>query len=465
MRGEFALGGGLQLTVQPYFHANRGGGDWHAPSYGASWAPDPINFRQTQYHDNRVGGLARLGADFAAGGTANHLEAGTWLESNTDRIRRPRWGLVNYAAGPDVNFSDPIRLDFDRSGSIGTTMLYAQNTTRALGDRLAVTYGAKYLRVNADFTNNGNTPTNGLTAPVFADVSRPSFSLPTKAGVLPQAGAVFRATGTEEVFANYAENVNQFPYSPATGVYNASPTTFDYFRGRVDPERSTTVEGGVRTRRGPVEAGLTGYAVNYRNRLLGISLCPQTVSCATGFGNVGSVHTRGVEGLFNSALPAGLRFYAAASYNASTYGRDYLANESDPTSAVHTGGKHVVDAPRFLGSTSLGYTRDRLYAAVVGRYVDKRFFTYTNDLVTYDNRLIPGGGYAPAYGVADLNVRYRLGPVGRLRALDVQANALNVFDRRYVSTVGTNGFTTAGDYATLLTGAPRQVFLTLGSTF
>lgn len=34
----------------------------------------------------------------------------------------------------------------------------------------------------------------------------------------------------------------------------------------------------MRTRRGPVEAGLTGYAVNYRNRLLGIALCPQTVS-------------------------------------------------------------------------------------------------------------------------------------------------------------------------------------------
>ncbi|HEY0776856.1 MAG TPA: TonB-dependent receptor [Gemmatirosa sp.] len=465
LRGELALGGGLQLTVQPYFHANRGGGDWHAPSYGASWAPDPVNFRQTQYHDDRFGTTARLGRAFDLGATTNRFEVGTWLESNTTRIRRPRWGLVNYAAGPDVNFSDPIRLDFDRTGDIGTTLVYAQNTTRLLQDRLSFTYGAKYLRVNADFANNGNTPTNGLTAPVFADSGRPSLSVPTKGGVLPQAGGVYRVTASEELFANYAENVNQYPYNPGGGVYNASPATFDYFRNTAKPEHATTFEGGARTRRGPVEAGLTAYAVNYRNRLLGIALCPQTVSCASGFGNVGSVHTRGVEGLANLALPDGFRFYAAAAYNASTYGANYLANQGDPTSTVATKGKDVVDAPRFLGSSSLGYTRDRLYASLTGRYVDKRFFTYTNDLVTYDGQTIRGGGYAPAYTVADLSARYRFGPYGRLRGLDVQANALNLFDRRYISTVGTNGFTTSSDYATLLTGAPRQLFVTVGSTF
>ena len=216
----------------------------------------------------------------------------------------------------------------------------------------------------------------------------------------------------------------------------------------------------MRTQRGPVEAGLTGYVVNYRNRLLGVALCPQTVTCATGFGNVGSVHTRGVEALLNAALPAGLRFYAAGSYNASTYQKDYLAVQNDPTSNVATRGKDVVDAPRLLGSTSLGYARDRLYAAVVGRYVDKRYFTYTNDLAAGDGR-----GYAPAYAVADVNARYRFGPSGRLRALDVQVNALNLFNRRYLSTVGTNGFTASGDNETLLAGAPRQLFVTLGSTF
>lgn len=464
LRGEFALATGVRLDVQPYYHANRGGGDWHAPSYGASWSPDPIMFRQTQYRGDRGGVTARLTADLAPGGVRNRLEVGAWREGNTTRIRRPRWRLADYEQGPTVDFSDPIRLDFDRSGDIRTTLLYAQNTTRLLADRLALTYGLKYLRVDADFANNGNTPTDGAVAPVFADSGRPSLSIPTKGGLLPQVGAVFRATTSEELFATVAENVNQFPYSPSGGVYNASPATFAYFRNTAKPERATTVEGGVRTRRGAVEASLTGYTIAYRNRLLGISLCPQTVTCASGFGNVGSVHTRGVEGALNYALPAGLRLYTSGAYNASTYARDYEAVQGDPTTRVATRGKDVVDAPRLLGSASLGYQRARLGGAVTARYVDRRFFTYTNDLVRFDGTRVPGGGYVPGYGVTDVSLRYRIGGTGVRRGVDLQLNALNVFDRRYIGTVGTNGFTTADDYQTLLTGAPRQLFFTVGST-
>ena len=248
-------------------------------------------------------------------------------------------------------------------------------------------------------------------------------------------------------------------------MYNANPATFDFFRHTAKPERATTVEGGVRTRRGGLEAGLTGYAIDYRNRLLGISLCPATVSCASGFGNVGSVHTRGAEVALGYALPRGFRLYGSGSYNASTYADDYRANQSDAASTVPTRGKDVVDAPRRLASASLGYQHARVAATLTGRYVDRRYFTYTNDLVEADGTRVASGGFVPAYALADLSARYRLGPFGRVRGVDVQVNALNLFDRRYVSTVGTNGFTAADDYQTLLTGAPRQLFVTLGTQF
>jgi glutamine amidotransferase-like uncharacterized protein len=51
------------------------------------------------------------------------------------------------------------------------------------------------------------------------------------------------------------------------------------------------------------------------------------------------------------------------------------------------------------------------------------------------------------------------------RQVATQVNALNLFDRRYVSTLGTNGFTTNTDYQTLLTGALRELFVTLATTF
>jgi iron complex outermembrane recepter protein len=54
LKGEFRRRH-TRVEVQPYLHLNRGGGDWHAPSYGASYSPDPIMFRQTQYKANRSG--------------------------------------------------------------------------------------------------------------------------------------------------------------------------------------------------------------------------------------------------------------------------------------------------------------------------------------------------------------------------------------------------------------------------
>jgi iron complex outermembrane receptor protein len=43
-------------------------------------------------------------------------------------------------------------------------------------------------------------------------------------------------------------------------------------------------------------------------------------------------------------------------------------------------------------------------------------------------------------------------------------NVTNLFDKQYISTIGTNGFQASdpnGTAQTLLTGAPRQFFLTL----
>jgi iron complex outermembrane recepter protein len=465
VKGDFALADAVHLEVQPYMHLDRGGGDWHAPSYGATWSPDPIMFRQSQYHDNRGGVTGKLTASFNAGDMPNKLEVGGWYESNTTDIRRPRWRLTDYASGPDVNYSDVLRLDFDRVGEIGTTVFYAQNTTQLLENKLSVTYGAKYLYVSADFHSNGNTPTDGIVAPVFGDAGRPTLSAPTKGGILPQVGVVYRVNDQDELFANLSENVNQFPYSPGGGVYNADPSTFNFFRNTAKPEHATTYELGGRTRRGATEAGLTVYTIAYRNRLLGIALCPPTATCATGFGNVGSVSSAGVEGVVAQDLGNGFKVTATGSFNSSTFDSNYRTNQSDPKSEVQIKGKNVQDAPRLLGNASLSYTSGRLSANAGERYVSERFFTYTNDLVDDNGTVHPGAGKVPGYAVTDLGARYRLGSFSAMRSVDLQLNVSNLFDKRYISTMGSNGFTPSSDFQTLLTGAPRQVFLTVSTLF
>jgi iron complex outermembrane recepter protein len=461
LKGEFKPTASTRVEVQPYLHLNRGGGDWHAPSYGASYSPDPIMFRQTQYKANRSGLMAKGVATFAVGRISNQFEVGGWYEMNESSNRRPRWGLVNYLQGPDVDFTRVLRLDYDRTGDVTTNLLYAQNTSRLLNERLTLSYGAKFLRVNADFRSNGNTPTNGFVAPIFADANRPNLNIEMDGGLLPQVGAIFKVNDRDELFVNWSENMNQFPLNPAGGVYNTAVTTFEFFKSTAKAERATTLELGTRTRRGRIEAGLTGYSIDYRNRLLGIALCPQTVTCASGFGNVGSVNTMGLEGVINADLGRGFRGFASATLNSSKFGDDYLSNPSNPSSLVNTKDKFVQDAPQQMLNASLAYARNKVSISVGGRYVGERYFTYTNDLNTVGD----GEGKVPGYFVSDVSARYRLGAIGALKSLELQLNASNLLDERYIATMGSGGFVARGDLPTFLTGAPRQLFFTVSTTF
>ncbi|GAC1655356.1 MAG: TonB-dependent receptor [Gemmatimonadaceae bacterium] len=438
---DFKVGPLTHFLVTPYVHRDKGAGDWHAPSYGAAYSPDSIMFRQSQYDDRRYGATARLTTVIGA----SLVEGGLWYEDNTTTIRRPRWRLVNYAQGPEVNFGNELRLDFDRTGAIKTATVYLQSTTALLDEKLRVTYGAKYLHVGAEFHNNGNTD----GAPLFADAARPSLSVPTDGGVLPQVGAVYAATETEQLFANYSVNVNAYPYSPSGGVYATSPAAFNYFKSTAKPEKAYTYEVGVRTKRAGVEGSLALYTIDYRNRLLGIASCAATVTCASVFGNVGSVSSRGAEALLQWQVTPELVWLTSGAYNRSAYNDDYTTGKT----VVSTSGKRVVDAPEFLASSGFRLTVGSVLAGASGRYVDKRYFTYTNDLSV------------PAYATIDAHAGYRVGEFGAAHDLLFQINVTNVFDKDYISTLGSNGFTASGDNQTLLAGARRLVYITVGSSF
>ncbi len=47
----------------------------------------------------------------------------------------------------------------------------------------------------------------------------------------------------------------------------------------------------------------------------------------------------------------------------------------------------------------------------------------------------------------------------------MQLNATNLFDKKYVGTIGSGGFVNSGDAQTLLVGAPQQFFATLKTGF
>ena len=445
VKGIFRLADGAKLEVQPYLHTNKGAGDWTAPSYGASWSPDPIFFRQTQYGSQRYG--TNLKATFELPG--NELEIGGWYEHNESTIRRVGWRLKNAAVGPDVDFTNVLRLFFDRTGTYDTALGFIQNTNRLLQGRLKLNYGFKAVHIGADFVNNGRTIAGAKSLP---DSARPNFSFPTSASFLPQFGAVYSASEHDEFFANVSENVNALPYSPQSGVYNTSAAAYQFFRDNTKPERATTVEAGYRTRRGPVEASLTLFNVAYRNRLIGVAVCPLTATCVSSFANVGGVTSRGAEGLVALRLGSGWSVTSTAAFTDATINDNYVSGTAD---TVRSKGKKVVDAPRLLGNVQLRYSKAGFVAQVGGRYVAERYFSILNS----------DDGKVPSYTTLDANAEYTLRGVPGAKELTFRANALNLTDTNYIGTMGTGGFTRSGDTQTLLAGARRLVFLSIGTRF
>jgi len=78
-------------------------------------------------------------------------------------------------------------------------------------------------------------------------------------------------------------------------------------------------------------------------------------------------------------------------------------------------------------------------------------------------------GTSPVSGrfVANAALGYRFEQES-LKGFEIQANVYNLFNKSYIATVGSNGFTNTdpnGTYQTLLPGAPRQFFVTVKKHF
>lgn len=262
-------------------------------------------------------------------------------------------------------------------------------------------------------------------------------------------GVLYSAGETERLFANYSENVNAYPYSPQTGIYNTNPAGFDNLKDNTDPEKARTYEVGIRTRRAAFEASLAGYFIDYRNRLIGVAVCPLTATCVSSFANVGNVTSKGIEGLFSVRLTDGVTWQSSAAFNQSKIDSDY----QDGTNTIASAGKDVVDAPRFLGNTTLRLDRGATSASVTARHVAKRYFTILNT------------EFVPAYTTMDASLGYSFGKLGAFDEFSIRLNAVNLTDESYISTMGTNGFSLTADQETLQAGTKRLFFITIGTRF
>jgi len=430
---EFGFGDGAVFRAQVYRHANEGQGHWVTP-YSASSPTLPLRLRTTEYTIDRRG--LTTGIELPLGD--HTLSFGLWHEDSEHGLQRNFYNL-NADTPPNRAFfyRSPDQRVFAQDFDSRTRVWYLADRIGLMEGRFTIDAGFKALDAKIDAVNRLGTRAQGR--------------IQAKDSFLPQLGLRFELSPGFELFGSYAENMAAFR-AGVNGPFSASQAAFDAIRGTLRPETSKTLEGGFRYGFEGFQGSLTLYHVDFRDRLLTISQCAGIVGCPSALANVGDVETRGAEAAIDWRLAEGLSLFASLSWNDSEYASDYL----DGTTLVPTRGKTVVDAPELLANVELRYAMDGWEARLGAKHTDERFITYLND------------SRVPEFWVADASLSYRFGDLGWAKGLKATLNVTNLFDESYFSTVGSNGFVASdpqGLNYTLLSGAPRQAFLTLEASF
>lgn len=418
-----------------YHHHNKGAGLWFTP-YQASPDGTPVSVRTTEYSIHRWGVVSN--AEMELG---DHLvKAGVWFEDNDfDQARR------FYAASPNAipsvyEFpSNPFLTQWQYAFNTKTTQFSLSDTWTLTRD-LTLGAGFKSLRVATDGQLERGT---GL----------PSGKITAKKGFLPQLGVNWRLTESNELYATVAKNMRAFQAAgTGTSPYATTAAGFEAIKGSLKPETSDTYEAGWRTRGRGYEGSVSAYLVNFHDRLLSVQQGSGIQGNPVVLSNVGNVRATGIEGSLSFRLSSTLSWYNSLSLSKAEYRDDVVSN--NVTVAIK--GKRVTDAPDTMFKSQLGYDDGALFGTLGVDYLSKRYYTYTNDNSVPDRTLV------------NLTAGYRMKNVGLLRELSLQGSVNNLLDKHYISTIGSNGFTNSdptGTYATLLPGAPRQVFVTLTGKF
>lgn len=431
----------VTFKIKAYYHDNTGQGTWFTP-YVPSPNGVPISVRTTEYDIQRGGVFASLNAKVGA----NEITIGGWYEHNDFTQARRFYGLASR--------TDPGRSarEFQRNPfftqwwfdfNTDTLQYYVQDKL-TLGD-FTLNVGWKGFQVD-----NEAVPVIQGTLAAGKIRSRDWFQ--------PHAGIAYQVTDKAELFAGFTQVTRAFVSSSTSGPFSTTQAGFNAIQNTLKPEESDTFEVGGRYHDARFNGTVGAYYVKFRNRLLGIQTGAGIVGNPTILQNVGDVRSFGFEAAGDFRLGGGLTLFASYSYNDTTY-RDDVFNALGVLLAA-TRGKTVVDTPKHLLRGEIAYDSDGFFGRVGANYMSKRYFTYTNDLLVAGDGL----GFVPDRVLVDATLGYRF-DLGLAKPVEIQLNATNLFDKRYISTIGSNGFGNRGDNQTFLAGAPQQFFATLKAGF
>jgi iron complex outermembrane receptor protein len=479
LKYDYQLAANATWSNQVYYHDDHGRGIVAGPIRVAG-LPALFNFyfpgqdlkrvfgnsgyatRTTEYQIDRYGGISTLRLSLGD----HEIEAGYWYEHNRSSAYR-RWYPLD-VNNPSTPYDVPTGVLITQYGSEidnRVMVFHAQDQWRIRPD----------LLLQAGFKSSlqyakGAVPVQPIVGSLANSTGLPVGRVTTKEWFLPQAGAIWDVTDSEQIFVNAQKNLRHFQTYGGGGLSPfslGSQQAFEIFRQTAEPETAWTYELGVRTKRAldlglltAVEGQLTVYHVDFSNRLLGVAPSAAAISIVGGAAivqNVGSVKTDGVDAAATLQFGPHFSLYNAVSYNKSTYQQDYTSGSTTvggvvtPT-IVRTAGKEIPGSPKWMNKFVASANYGGFDVQLIGDYVGKRFATYTNDLSV------------KSYFLTSLQVGYDFDvpPTWAVSRLRASVNVTNLTDEKGDLNVTVSQ--AAGSYSTFPI-PPRQTFVTLSAQF
>ena len=450
LNGHFALTDAVSLDVNPYYQTLDGesfryqdrqriltGGNPRAVTgYNANGGAvrptlttlrnsnvvgGPADMRVTPRDRERYGVTSEIKADNLLG-SGHSLRVGAWYEGGDSTERRNYYPIINSAQSIAYDRSKLNYVEYERTASVETVMLYAQDEFKALNDRLKVDLGVTWYDVSYD----AKSPLEYKANVKFSQHS----------SVNPKLGATYQLAPALEVFGGYAKNFAGIPEDAFLG------STAVISPKDLNPVQTENADLGLRYVKTNLAFSIQAYDVNLKNNVgivprdstLGVD--PDEVvrgNVATKAANIAGVKTKGVEltGYYDFGS---IDLYG--SYSRQDAKHDNPAVGSAARLALASvgviGGAGVRDIPRNSFFGQIGWTPlSGLKLEANARYVGDRVGGHIIAPVTFQEL---GVEMIDGYTLVGLTATYDLKREGA-PGLRFQFNVDNLFDKDYIGAV------------------------------
>lgn len=398
-------------------------------------------YRTSLYGHDRYGATSKVKATIGQ----HRLEGGVWYERLDREFGRAWRQIVDIRKGA-AYYKEPQLIDFMQRFTTDQWKLYVEDTW-SLGD-LTLTGGVQKYLIDIEGETDGWDAYGKLTAPL-------KTALNADSDVLFSLGALYQVNGSLQAFAGFSQNYG------AVGDWALEKTQTD--TSKLKSSVANDYEAGLRFHGQRFSAQATAYYIDYKNAITFYSAdfitggptgssggINYTAGTSGAYANTGKgVESKGVEASLVYDLTEAFTVNAAVTLNKSVYQEGFTGGTANAGAVKPVAkGNDVPGAPKTMVSLGLDYERDNFRAGIRGKHTGKTAGDAPNTVSLY----------LPAYTTVDLSAGYRL-PLEGGRAVDLQLNVTNLFDEQYIGGM-------LDEFTQRYTrGAPRTVSASLNFSF